>query len=418
MFPFVYSMNVNNRIDLRRYKNDTLYLDLLNQMRLPTKQLGILNLSVTTKGKKLSFHFDRKRLSIPLPRNTKQIDISYQVTGQNLFLFNEDNFSISETYEQRAVSWYFISDNMKFNEVVVNIPDGTTLLTNTECARNNNSYKLDTAEINKSNQIDMVIFNNRFYTSFSNTINNVTYNLYLHNFEELGIDSTLLNSPKSPYVQAFFPKKIIDKCKLEQNFYATNKQVEKAMSFFPPTDKRIKFDILSYYWGGKDFGNGWVTGKLMQIDTSFVANRPFIHECIHIFDPLGDYYQTADSAKIFFSESMIDFLADYIYLDGDLSKKDNRAIRMINYTKKSPDFTSIFQVKENNPKSQPIIYARTPFIIREYALLIGVDKFIKSLKEFYEQSYKKKQVEINDFKAILLKNTNNDKYVNDFFESL
>jgi len=414
--PLAFKMDVKNEFILSSYDEDTLFLKLNTLPKIPAAQIGIQHLKITTEGNKpVPYSFNGSILAIYIHDKNTHFTIEYEILGQNILgTFSSDNFLISEVYNSMSASWYFTHEKMHISPIEITIPPNATLFSNTTMLKNgNNSYLLG---ISHEDDVKLLVISNRFYNMFSNKIVNTSYNLYLHNTKELDIcpdaskTDTLINKlcSKEQYGEEYFKDKI-------QKY---NNCIKKVNSFFNLKDT-IFFNIIEFHWGNGSIANGASFSTYMLIDTSFIKGSGFIHEYIHIIDPLNEYYQTADSAKYLFSESMIEYLSHYIFYYDDLSSRDYiENTRMVYYSKENQKYTSIFQVRENIPETQPIIYSRTPFVIKEFALKVGEKIFTNALMEFYKLAKNKETVSLNDFVNILQSNGVNETDINEFINQL
>lgn len=413
--PIAYKIHVQNEIYLQsNFTSDSLKLDIKSPIQWASKQIGILNVTVTTKEGSLNYYRNNNSLIIDIPRKASVLKLSYDIVAPNLLSWiNVDNLLFSEFYFQDKVSWYFEHPDMISSLVVITVPDNTTLFANTpKEIIAPNTYSLNT----NVKDISFVVLNNRVYESFSGRVDNCLYTIHMNRTKEYGIKGNLKGKEK--LTDVIISKEKFDTVYIEKKIKEYESSINKVCSFFE-INKDINVDIVECYWGNEETANGRSFGNFMLIDTSFVKGSSFIHEFIHCIDPLNDYYDTADSAKFLFSESMIEYLSHYIFYRENIQEREYiENTRMIYYTQKVQSLTSIFEVKENNPKTQPIIYTRTPFVIKEFAIRIGEELFIDSLKKFYQFALSKKTVNLEDFKSVLLSNGISKREIDLFFEQL
>ena len=415
--PSSYKLSIENLFVITNHSSDTLKLKLPTTKAFRIKNLDINNLTITISGLKVAFFYDGSNLLIPLPKRTKvDVVIKYQIIANMLFQFT-NNYLISHPLFQKLESWYFTTDNMIIDNVNINVPENCVIISNIDNLER--SYlKYTSSNVDISDGICLILLNSNFYYSFNDSVGNIDYRVFLYKSKDIIADSLLLN-PKNSVIKELKNEVVFKDIHYEKILLHVKNSINKVIKFFP-SDLNKKIDIIEYHWGNSTKANGMSFDKFLLVDTSFLMNGSnIVHEFIHIVDPLNKYYRTADSAEIFFRESLIEYLAHYIYYNDNLNYRDYlENSRMVYYSKYSQGFNSIFQVTINNAESQSFIYSRTPFVIRNFAEKVGEKIFIESIKSFYKQALAKQRVEMKDFLSILLKHGISKENIDDFVKQL
>jgi hypothetical protein len=236
-------------------------------------------------------------------------------------------------------------------------------------------------------------------------------NLNLHLYKGVKIDSIYSENHELEKVR-LTPAALTE----DVDITPIKKVLTEAPRIFSCNNAPLQIDIADAYLRfstdeDKEFAWGHTTkcsphSFFIFIDSSMWKDASVIHELLHVFQDCENF--KTDSAKLFFKESLIEYLA--VCLRYNMEQADSvfsQKIEYYNHFSGNGDH-SVFNLENNEvygdgKGSSNIVYQKTPYNIHLLAKKTGQKHFISLLSEFYHQAREKKEYSFEMFEQIIRK---------------
>jgi len=413
---------------LEKHTKDTLFLTLDNygfMQSLAYPQLyPKLTVEIISKNKKQSVkpNFNGFTLSVPLPISSCTVKVNYLYNSDYAYRSSGATGFYLWSCMPSWHSWYFNYPNMQFNKVEFTNSNDSLLyfFVDVPSSQQNGKMILDTKSIDRD--INFFLIQKPFYHKTTCIQNVDTINIYLDKGAILipnpkGSISNNTVVPGNRVTQA-----LEDSCK-----NSIKRTLKKINDFFSPLHGTIDIfdadltinDVITWGKGASDRKNNH---HLILIDTSYWHDQSLIHELIHLYNyvPLPE----KDSTVYFFNESITEYLA-VCFCYEDKQERDlvfNQKI--ISFARVPNKDYSIFKLSSNSANantgrgSSLVVYDKTPFIIHTLAQMVGEEKFLAALKQFYAKVAQGMAINLPNFEQILKENGVTDKQWDWFMRNL
>jgi hypothetical protein len=403
-----YDLNVKQTIKLNNYDKDTLILFVkkplfaINKFNVnayyPDLNVNI-KFSDYAEYKNANFDFDGRKMNIITNKKDSEIQIEY-VYFNNFFPYSDSLKMLAFISPFLALysTWYLCpnyDDTVRFDNLTINVPDNTYFFATCPYERHGQQYILNTAKT-QYKDISFFILEKDYYEKYEI---NPNVNVYFSRGAFVDFENKIR-----------IPLDSLDKNIVEQRINGIKKSISKIENIFGSDNKYI-IDIADAYRNRGKFteGNAYRTSdnsSFAFIDSSFWNVPSFIHELIHCYTPY-----VKDSAGYFFTESMTEYIANYIYYENDIERDNAFTDNILIHSRHDGIVNkSIFSLTENSTNiklgygTSSIIYWKIPFIIHTFAKRVGENKFIDILKQFYKQAKQKGRTDFSDFENIIKAN--------------
>jgi hypothetical protein len=313
---------------------------------------------------------------------------------------------------------------MTITDISFLAPEHTYLFSNILLSGDRNHGNPNLAEdATAAENINFFIAEKRFYTKKSFITRNQTVNLYLFKGEIETDDTTSIET-------SFIPNNRVTEQLTDNLQQMVTTAFAKVSSIFGEKKKTI--NIVDSYTGIEDedgvvhWGEGFFindTLGLIVMDTSYWNNNTWIHELIHLYNVVLPNKE--DSAYYFFNESMTEYLSVFIKY-GDNNKNFGAVYKskIKKYRRQKKEFKSIFYLTDNYSNTQlggtyGIVYLKTPYVIYQFAKMIGGnERFVQLFSLFYQQAEQKKTISLKDLEIFLKSQSVTDKQWDWFVKKL
>ncbi|MFR9166528.1 MAG: hypothetical protein ACLVKO_10045 [Dysgonomonas sp.] len=412
---YPYTINIEQKVHLLDTKIDSLVLKLEypSPFNSILWQLFFHNMTVnevTEAGQyPLDFSFDGECLKINTSDHTKEIIICYQFQSDYFMKMDSEQLFVffqPQIYDWH--SWFFTYPTMKLGEVKFICNDKNTLFFANNFEKKNGNYIIKTEEL-KNNNISFYLLNNDYYKT-ANIIQDSTQ-LCLHLSKGLLIDSLYSDASNLQQIKLSPANTTIniDVSKIRNSLinaeHVFNNNKFKTIDIADAWLEYTAEDNKKLVWGNttKCSPNSY----FILADTSLWNGQGITHEILHVFSQ-DENYET-DSAKYFFKESLIEYMAICFYYENDekIDSIFNQNIKLFNDLNTNAE-RSIFNIDSNvanrsGSGTNFIIYQKTPYIIYLFAQKIGQEKFISLLSEYYTVAQAKQRYFFSDFEKVMKK---------------
>jgi hypothetical protein len=403
-----YTLYCIQTIELSHYDNDTLFL----YVKMP--HFGINksmvngyypNLNVNIKSaddveyKNANFDFNGRIMKIETTEKNSKIQIEYPFF--NTYFPRTDlrqMLAFISPYISDYTSWYFspnYEDTIRFESLTLNVPENTYFFATCPYEQQEQQYILNTQKT-QDKDISFFVLEKAYYEKYEIKPN-------VNVFFSRGVFVDLEN-------QIRIPLDSIDQEIVNSRLNTVKRTVSKIESIFG-TDNDYIIDIADAYRKRGKFveGNTYSTSdnsSFVYIDSAFWNISSFVHELIHCYTPFAK-----DSSGYFFSESMTEYLATYLFYEDAYVRDSIFTDKILIYSgHKDIVNKSIFDLSKNSTQLN-VGYGtskkkkkKIPFIIHTLAKRVGEEKFINILKQFYRQAKEKGRTDFADFENILKAN--------------
>jgi hypothetical protein len=318
---------------------------------------------------------------------------------------------------------------MKIDKVEITDYDSLYMIINLPFIKKDNKTVLDVSGLDYKEGITIHFLEKSFFKDISFKEGTNTIHLFMNHNE---VKVYYPNDTDSYYT---YPDNRLSK-KLTDKYITEVKDVFKKLNtFFAPLEQSeiniYEADLTMVTPNGNlQWGVSipiWKENKFsILIDTSAILyTNTMIHELIHI------YYNRIlpaenDSTSFFFGESMTEYLAK-CFKYKNLRQRDsmfNQA--MVDFARMNYTEYSIFKVSDNSmlsdsssmAGSSQVIYLKTPFVIHVFAQMIGEEKFLNIVSQFYKEAKQRNEISFIRFEELLKENGVSDKQWEWFVKNL
>jgi hypothetical protein len=398
--PGLYTTRIEQTIAFTNYNINSiiLYLENVSDFAATISQYSFPN-NITIDVKQQNkidycplpnFSFNGKKLSFTLPDSNCLVKITYDYNTLFNITYMETAIYL-QAYMYSEHAWFFSHSDMTIEKITLSIPENGYFFASVPYLYDGSYYLLNTLQLIDFD-ISFYILQKEYYDyrSFSDTLNTVQF----YFSKGLAVDST-----------HFFPAKK-DTVLFTERSSLIHDRIQKINRFFlPRKHKKI-------YMADANLINGkivWarthaITDEefFILLDTTMWNNNTSCHEIIHAYIPTRYNPPKNDSTHYFFSEAIVEYLSLYFSYNSqalDSICEENRR----RYYEKNNSVTSIFRVSDNRLNASSvegtslIIYVKSPYIIHEFAEMIGGDDyFVSLLALFYQQAQAKEQISFYD----------------------
>jgi hypothetical protein len=345
------------------------------------------------KNEEIDFTFDGATITLPIAQKNLDIVLNYEYNPFSSFQFLQSLSFI--LYDYIWQSWFFSCPAMKIDDIVFNVADEFYFFSNIS-VQNKGKIKIHRRDIT------MLALLKECYDNIRFDIDETTVNLFLlkpdsMNFNINGIEGRAFISKRK---DEHWIEKTTNKITQTIN-NITNALPKKAKKYFNIIEAGFNMERAA-------FGTALKINKdafTIIIDTSFWNDHCFIHELLHCF--IQHETKKADSAKLLFEESIIEYLSVYYYYGNQKDSIFNIKSAKVNEFSN----TSIFSTLKNRMDTATgdgdykVVYNKTPVIIRQFAEKIGGDEvFIDLLFRYYYAIGNDMDVSFDDMRNFFLTN--------------
>ena len=361
--PAQFIMFVDQRM-LLPTTTDTLLLKLKTPQSFPGRGIGVNIISVTdSKGRNLRFAYDYSSLQVNTAFNS-DITIRYQVELPNLAknCISIENSYFSEIYQQSMSSWFFEADEMSISKVRLKVPPRT--------------FKIKSISKENPNSNTIAVLDRTFYKRNVLRIGRKKVVFYSQKFQDESlIVDTLLKCDNISNAISYDCRR--DKKQVDSVLCLVKVAIRQSLKLFGDNNEK-NLNIVERLWQerGVRFGNA-VSNNLILIDKGLSNSSVLIHEILHTYDDIDYQVASADTCRILFSESMIEYLSWYI--------AEKSGVKLDNICQGNFDsHKSIFKVERVDVRTKNIVYYETPSKIYSFAKSVGEERFIQAYSEFHQ----------------------------------
>jgi len=417
-----YIADITQEFVLEKFSMDTLFVKLENIYNFlhPFMYQDFyqkLTVEIISKNKKQSVKpdFDGITLRIPLLTSSCTVKLNYFYNSD--YSFRSLNSSAPHYVwpcEHLNQSWYFDHPDMQIDKVEFSNPEDSLLylFVAAPSYRRNEKIIVDMESMDNKN-INFYLFEKPFFHKTTCIEGIDTINIYLDR------EVTLIPTPGAFWNNIILPGNRATQALVDSSKNSITRVLKKINTIFSPLQRAITIDIFDAdlsVSGGMAWGAS-VSDKnnhhLILIDTSFWHDQSLIHELIHLYNPVP--YSKDDSTYYFFAESMTEYLAVCFRYEDKQERELVFNYKISFFTRSPNEDYSIFKLSSNatDPTtgrgSGVVIYDKTPFIIHTFALIVGEEKFLAALKQFYAKVAQGMAINLPNFEQILKENGVTDK---------
>jgi hypothetical protein len=426
-FCFNYtSIDVIQELEFSNYAFDTVLMKLesCSPMQITLCNLFYQNMKLTYFDKKeeisIKYTFDGVNISFILPKPTCNLKLTYQYTN-DYFLRDDNKATYIIPVGVSSNSWYFTCDNMDviYAEVKTMLSDDFYLLMDRTKDIQKNKFIFDILKFNKNEPISFVLLEKDYFHPISFNVNNARVNLFIFKGQ-----NKIMQDEKSDNFK-ISPGDRVNEQLISQYITNVKSYLDLLDSIIFPLEERevniyeavLEMEINeSVFTWGVPFIDYRTHIYGLLLDTSAILNNQImLHELIHhytnrILPPKGD------SARLFFQESLTEYLAVCLKYP-NAHQRDSIFNQKIIETCLSGNgsYSILKHLTDDGSFGQ---YTRTPFMIHAFANILGENKFLSVLSEFYKEAFKKGAMSFELLEKICKQNGITDKQWNLFKKTL
>jgi hypothetical protein len=390
----------------------TLSLKAYGPMQQMFSELWYQHLSLTYKQQNeeisIPYQFDGVSLSFALPANSCTLKVAYQFWS-DYFTHSVQGYFCPFKYSWH--SWYFNAPDMKISHVEIEDVDAYYMLVNLPSIKTEHSTILEASSINDDEGVSFYLFKKEYYEKKTFLHGSNTINLYLTKGQGI------VPKTNGEYGGIGYPEYRLTDQKINDYIQKVQNAFNKLDSIIFPKEN-AEFTIfeadLTMIYGEATFMWSaaipiWKENKFaLLLDTTCITeNNTLLHELIHT------YYNNLlppeeDSTHLLFGEAMTEYLSKCLYYD-NMRQRDSSFNRdMIDFAGMDNKVYSVYS-NDSGTEGERVRYLRAPFVIHEFAQILGEDKFIHILSQFFKEAKIKKQMRLSDLESLLKANGISDK---------
>jgi len=392
-----YGTSITSEYKINNYLRDTIVFTVNNAVR----DFGPSNLKIIAKNlsslktERLDYKYDGYNLYVFLKADIGScfyLSLQYTYIGTSFMSVPESNrrniviFGGDESFEH-FTQMFFLPKKIILHNETLRLYNDTNLKafsTLSEIKRNTKYIEYKFHEKDAINNLSVILIDSNIYHSVVKFINKRKYFFYIRNQNLTIFENNI--------------KKITSKLKILDEYQ------------FSKSD----FHIIEFDWRNKKNVKGRTYSDIMLIDISFLSKHysSFIHEYLHSILNIK-YKNTSRNGFYLINESLIEYLAQYIYYHDSISKFNSYFKSKENGCEK--DSVKLFNLKSNTAATFSSVYNCGPIYFYKMAKSIGFHQFFNIAITFFIQN---KEKSFDTLISSLKKKKVDDEIIDKFMNSV